>query len=99
MMGETGDFKFEPKELKIKAGTKVRFINMNGVHSATAYPDKIPAGATAFDTTLLTAAYTAGAECTAANGCYEVEFTTPGVYEYKCIPHEALGMVGKIEVE
>ncbi len=99
MMGLASDFVFMPKELKIKAGTKVRFINKEGVHTATAYADKIPAGATAFDTGVLTVAYAAGAECTAANGCYEVEFTVAGTYEYKCVPHEALGMKGVIVVE
>jgi PKD repeat protein len=99
MMGTASDFQFMPKELKIKAGTKVRFVNKDGVHTATAYADKIPAGATAFDSGVITAVYAEGAECTAANGCYEVEFTVAGTYEYKCIPHEALGMVGKIEVE
>lgn len=99
MMTEGANNTFMPAELKIKVGTKVRFLNMSGAHSATAYPDKIPAGATAFDSKLMTATYTAGAECTTANGCYEVEFTVAGTYEYKCMPHEALGMKGKITVE
>jgi len=99
MVTEGANNSFMPAELKIKAGTKVRFLNMSGVHSATAYADKIPAGATAFDSQLMTATYKAGAECTTANGCYEVEFTVAGTYEYKCLPHEALGMKGKIIVE
>ncbi len=92
---------FEPAEITIKAGTMVHFINVTGLHNAVAYEDKIPAGATPFGKKeeVITAAYTAGAECTVANGCYAVEFTVPGTYEYRCVPHEAIGMKGKITVE
>ncbi len=84
---------FEPAELTIKAGDRVRWVNeceegVPCVHSAQAYPDKIPAGAEVFDSTLLT-----GQGLT-----YEYTFTVPGEYEYFCLPHEALGMKGKIIV-
>jgi plastocyanin len=92
---------FEPKEVTVKAGTKIRFINVFGPHTATAYRDKIPPGATPFNSgdTVITTVYQPGTACTPANGCYEVVLTVPGTYEYMCIPHEALGMVGKIIVE
>ncbi|MBI1742776.1 PKD domain-containing protein [Candidatus Acetothermia bacterium] len=99
MMTEGANNTFMPAELKIKVGTKVRFLNMSGAHSATAYADKVPAGVKPFDSGLMAVPYKAGAECTTANGCYEVEFTVAGTYEYKCLPHEALGMKGKITVE
>ncbi|MFN4218576.1 MAG: PKD domain-containing protein [Candidatus Bipolaricaulia bacterium] len=85
---------FDPAELTIKVGDTVRWVNEceEGVactHSAQAYPDKIPAGAEAFDSTLLTA----------QGQTYEYTFTVPGEYEYFCFPHEALGMKGKIIVQ
>lgn len=85
---------FDPAELTIKVGDTVRWVNEceEGVactHSAQAYPDKIPAGAEAFNSTLLTA----------QGQTYEYTFTVPGEYEYFCLPHEALGMQGKIIVQ
>jgi plastocyanin len=85
---------FDPAELTIKVGDTVRWVNeceedVPCVHSAQAYPDKIPAGAEAFDSTLLTA----------QGQTYEYTFTVPGEYEYFCLPHEALGMKGKIIVQ
>ncbi len=84
---------FDPAELTITVGDTVRWVNeceegVACVHSAQAYPDKIPAGAEVFDSTLLT-----GQGLT-----YEYTFTVPGEYEYFCLPHEALGMKGKIIV-
>lgn len=85
---------FDPAELTIKVGDTVRWVNeceegVACVHSAQAYPDKIPASAEVFDSTLLT-----GQGLT-----YEHTFTVPGEYEYFCLPHEALGMKGKIIVQ
>jgi plastocyanin len=85
---------FDPAELTIKVGDTVRWVNeceegVSCVHSAQAYPNKIPAGAEAFDSTLLTA----------QGQTYEYTFTVAGEYEYFCLPHEALGMKGKVIVQ
>ncbi len=85
---------FDPAELTIKVGDTVRWVNEceEGVactHSAQAYPDKIPAGAEAFDSGLLTE----------QGQQYEYTFTVPGEYEYFSLPYEALGMKGKIIVQ
>ena len=85
---------FDPAELTIKVGDTVRWVNeceegVACVHSAQAYSDKIPGGAEAFDSGLLTA----------QGQTYEYTFTVPGEYEYFCLPHEALGMKGKIIVQ
>jgi plastocyanin len=84
---------FDPVEITIKVGDTIQWVNeceadVACVHSAQAYPDKIPAGAEVFDSTLLT-----GQGLT-----YQYTFTVPGEYEYFCLPHEALGMKGKIIV-
>lgn len=59
---------------------------MAGTHSATAYADRIPEDATAFDSG------------TISQGSFEHTFETPGTYDYYCIPHKSIGMVGRIVV-
>jgi plastocyanin len=91
------EFKFVPAELTIKVGDTVlwKFVGTMP-HSVTFDPSKaadaehvkLPAGVAPFDSGILNA----GAE-------YEHTFDVAGDYEYICIPHEALGMLGKITVE
>ena len=89
-----GDQVFEPDVVWLEAGGTVTFVNESGTHSATAYaeandkPKRIPDGAEAFDSGLKTEQ---GAEFTHT-------FETEGVYDYFCLPHEALGMIGTIVV-
>ena len=77
---------FDPIGLFVEPGTTVRFEIAAGAHSATAYPDRVPAGADAFDSGVL------------SSGSYDVAFERPGTYDYYCIPHESVGMVGRIVV-
>jgi plastocyanin/uncharacterized membrane protein len=77
---------FDPIGLHVEPGTTVRFDIEAGAHSATAYPDRIPDDATAFDSG------------TISEGSYEHTFETPGTYDYYCIPHKVVGMVGRIVV-
>lgn len=89
-----GDQVFDPDVVWLEAGGTVTFVNESGTHSATAYaeangkPDRIPSGAEAFDSGTLVEE---GAE-------FSHTFETEGVYDYYCIPHEALGMIGTIVV-
>lgn len=77
---------FDPAELTIKVGDRVRWVNDSGVHDVTSM--KIPEGATAFKSELFTA----------PGMTFEHTFTVPGEYGYVCTPHEASGMIGKIVV-
>jgi plastocyanin/uncharacterized membrane protein len=77
---------FDPIGLYVEPGTTVRFELAAGSHSATAYPDRIPDGATPFDSGTISA------------GSDEHTFETPGTYDYYCIPHKPLGMVGRVVV-
>ncbi len=86
VMNSEGENFFDPAELTIKVGDRVRWVNDSGVHDVTS--TKIPAGATAFKSELFTA----------PGLTFEYTFTVPGEYEYVCTPHEVLGMVGKIIV-
>lgn len=87
-------FHFEPHVARVNVGGTVTFVNESGSHSATAYhpdydvPLRIPEGATPWDSGLMTEA---GAE-------FEHTFETEGVYQYYCIPHEAMGMIAAIIV-
>ena len=75
------DFQFVPAEITVSAGTTVRWSNLGAfAHTATSVS---PAGL--FDSgTLLT------------GQSFEFQFTTPGVYTYRCSIHPS--MTGKITV-
>ena len=81
-----GNNYFDPIGLSVEPGTTVRFEIEAGSHSATAYDDRIPTGASPFDSGVLSA------------GSFEHTFDTPGTYDYYCIPHRSMGMVGRIIV-
>lgn len=83
---EMGNNYFDPIGLRVDPGTTVRFELAAGAHSATAYPNRIPDGASAFDSE------------TISQGSFEHTFETPGTYDYYCIPHKSIGMVGRIVV-
>lgn len=82
-----GNNYFDPVGLAIEAGTTVRFEIDEGSHSATAYEDRIPSDAAPFDSE------------TISQGEFEHTFEIPGTYDYYCIPHESMGMTGRIVVD
>jgi len=81
-----GNNYFEPIGLHIEPGTTVRFEIAAGTHSATAYENRIPSDASAFDSEVI------------SSGGFEYTFEKPGTYDYYCIPHKSVGMVGRIVV-
>lgn len=80
---------FSPADLTITAGDTVTWTNGGGFHNVngtlTTYPDN-PEG------------FGNGGASSSA-WTYQHVFTLPGVYDYQCDPHTALGMVGTITVE
>lgn len=82
---EVGSNYYDPIGLFIKPGTTVQFEFVSGSHSVTAYTDRIPSEATAFDTDVR------------SSGTFEHRFTEPGTYDYYCIPHQTT-QVGRIVV-
>lgn len=93
-MGPNRTNTYDPEIAHVKPGGAVTWTNESGNHSATAYhpdndePQRTPADAASWDTGVIrrngrTASHT---------------FETPGVYDYFCIPHEGLGMVGTVIV-
>ncbi|WP_324761127.1 plastocyanin/azurin family copper-binding protein [Haloarcula sp. GH36] len=83
---EMGNDYFDPIGLHVEPGTTVRFELAAGAHSATAYENRIPADASAFNSG------------TISSGAFEYTFEQPGTYDYYCIPHKSIGMVGRIVV-
>jgi len=90
---------FDPVGLHIQPGDAVRWLQMNGYHSVTAYAPsngdhelRIPIGAKPWNSGILLGEYAA------KGSIFEYTFTVPGVYDYFCEPHEAAGMVGRIVV-
>jgi plastocyanin len=92
----TDDFRFEPAAITIRAGQAVDWRNASHfVHTATDDPELagqpgdalLPPGAEAFNS----------GEVQPGNS-YRRVLTVPGSYRYFCIPHEGVGMLGRITV-
>ncbi|XGI84083.1 plastocyanin/azurin family copper-binding protein [Halorutilales archaeon Cl-col2-1] len=79
---------FDPIGLHVEEGTTVTFAIESGAHSSTAYEDRIPEGASAWDSGTISG----------QGESFSHTFETPGTYDYFCIPHKSLGMVGRIVV-
>lgn len=96
MVTEGSDYYFDPIGLFVEPGTTVTWNNKSGSHSATAYKKgrgsasvtRIPDGAKSWNSDILSA----------QGATYDYTFETTGTYDYFCIPHKSLGMVGRIIV-
>jgi plastocyanin len=94
-----GQTYFEPAGVHIAAGDTIRWIQVAGFHSITAYHPsndnhelRIPTSAKPWDSGVLLGTYPA------SGSTFEHVFTVQGVYDYFCRPHEMAGMVGRIVV-
>ncbi len=90
---------FDPIGLRIEPGDTVRWIQVRGYHSVSAYHPandnhelRIPTAAPPWNSGVLLGQYPA------KGSTFEHTFTVAGVYDYFCQPHEAAGMVGRIVV-
>jgi plastocyanin len=96
MITEGSQYYFDPIGLFVESGDTVTFEIQSGNHSATAYQNgngpasvtRIPEGAQAFDSGTLSE----------QGATFEHTFETTGTFDYYCIPHKSLGMVGRIVV-
>jgi plastocyanin len=96
LVTEGGEYYFDPVGLFINPGDTVTFEIESGRHSATAYAEgtssasvtRIPESADAFNSETLNE----------QGATYQHTFETTGTYDYFCIPHKTLGMVGRIIV-
>jgi plastocyanin len=90
---------FDPSGLRVAHGDTVRWVQVSGFHSITAYAPsngnhelRIPTSAKPWDSDILLAQYPK------PGSTFEYTFTVDGVYDYFCKPHEMNGMVGRIVV-
>ena len=96
MVTAGGRYYFNPIGLFIETGETITWELENGVHTSTAYEKgldsasvtRIPDGA---------AGWTSGT-ISQQGKTFEHTFETPGTYDYFCIPHKSLGMIGRIVV-
>ncbi len=86
---------FEPHIAWINKGGTVTWVNRSGMHTATAYhpennskPRRIPENVDPWDSGMKTE----------QGATFEKTFDVEGVYDYYCVPHEGVGMVGTIIV-
>ena len=82
---------FEPDKIEAKRGDVIKVVLVSGVHNMAFPAAKNPAGVALPEPTpmLQLPGQTA-----------EIPVTMPpGDYNFICVPHEALGMVGTLEVE
>jgi plastocyanin len=97
METEDSEYYFDPIGLFVDSGTTVTFRIESGSHSSTAYEEgnggaevtRIPEGVEAWNSETLDE----------EGDTFEHTFETAGTYDYFCIPHKSLGMVGRIVVD
>ena len=103
MLGGASGYRFQPASVTAHVGDVVRFVNVSGgPHNVAFWEDKIPAGAAATLQANMqkTDGALNGALLSDPNETYTVSLAglRPGTYRYYCVPHLAVGMVGRITV-
>ncbi len=97
MITEGSDYIFDPIGLFVESGTTVTWVNASGAHSSTAYAEgngpatvtQIPQDAEPWNSETLSQ----------QGATFDYTFEVPGTYNYFCIPHKTLGMLGRIVVD
>jgi len=91
----TSDVYFDPVGLFVEKGDYVKWQIKSGGHSTTSYTkgnpreqagNLVPKGAKGWDSGVLKK----------KGASFTHQFTVEGTYDYYCIPHKTLGMVGRI---
>ena len=96
MVTEGSNYYFDPIGLFVESGETVTFEIQSGSHSATAYKEGTSSASV---TRIPNEAETFNSEILSEQGAtYEHTFETTGTYDYFCIPHKPMGMVGRIVV-
>jgi plastocyanin len=96
MVTEGGQYYFDPIGLHVEPGTTVTWVNESGRHSSTAYVEsssftsqtRIPESAEPWNSETITE----------QGATFQHTFETEGTYDYFCIPHKSLGMIGRVVV-
>ena len=103
MIGDDKGYRFEPAELKIKAGDGVKWVMVSGgPHNVSFDANAVGAAANALTANMPNQmSPLASPYLTNPNETYTVSFANvpAGTYDYVCVPHAAMNMKGKITVE
>jgi plastocyanin len=104
MVGDDKGYRFEPADIKIKAGDAIKFIMVSGgPHNVAFDPTTIPAaGKAQLDANMdQKMAELSSPLMMNANEAYTISFggVAPGVYPFHCTPHLAMNMKGTITVQ
>jgi len=94
MVTEGDEYYFDAVGLAVEPGTTVEWVNEAGAHSSTAYAEgnggaevrRIPEDAEAWNSETLSD----------EGATFSYTFETEGTYDYFCIPHKSLEMVGRV---
>lgn len=96
MVTDGDQYYFDPIGLFVEPGASVTWENQAGSHSSTAYVEgnpqaevnRIPGDAEGWNSEILSE----------EGATFSHTFEVQGTYDYYCIPHKSLGMVGRIVV-
>jgi len=94
MITEDSEYYYDPIGLSVEPGTTVEWVNEAGSHSSTAYDEgnggaevtRIPDDAEPWNSEILSE----------EGGTFSYTFEVEGTYDYFCIPHKTLAMVGRV---
>ncbi|HJP87038.1 MAG TPA: plastocyanin/azurin family copper-binding protein [Gemmatimonadaceae bacterium] len=103
MLGDEKGFRFQPASVTAHVGDVVRFVNVSGgPHNVAFSADRIPPGTAAKLQKNMgeTDGALNGAMISEPNATYTISLAglRPGTYNYHCVPHQAMNMVGRITV-
>jgi plastocyanin len=104
MVGDDKGYRFEPADVKIKAGDAIKFVMVSGgPHNVAFDPTTIPAaGKAQLDANMdQKMAELSSPLMMNANESYVISFAgvAPGAYPYHCTPHLAMNMKGTITIQ
>ena len=103
MIGDDKGYRFEPAEIKIKAGDGIKWVMVStGPHNVAFDQAKVGGAAAALAANMPNQMQPLmGPYLTNPNETYTVSFANvpAGTYDYVCTPHAAMNMYGKVTVE
>ena len=102
MLGDDKGYRFEPADLKVKAGDGVKFVMVSGGPHNVDFSQGAGAAASQLTANMPNQmAPLSGPYLSNPNEAYTVSFANvpAGSYEYICTPHVAMNMKAKITVE
>ena len=104
MVANGTTMRFEPAALTLRAGDRVRFVNVSGgPHNVSFDPATVPDDVERVLSAAMPNQIQAlwGPLMTEANADYTISFAgiKPGSYEFFCMPHMAMGMKGTLTVQ